>query len=228
MYVRDSLLYSTRGLSRDSRSYRTAQIVARRLQALSSAFENLNMDFRDREVPGPCPIPPVRTPLEIEASLLDSDVQGLLGTEELADDETTSGPQLQWAAHSEFPSVVRLFELKCCTIPRTAAGSAGFFACSTCKSVVGLHLETQGGEVVVHLADGPSGVAHPQDSCAVVFIETRGPAGYNLRSSRGVYPTGFHIHRRWSELLLGTRDTADSMKAVCCVHQAPPKKSTQV
>ena len=84
-------------------------------------------------------VPPVRTPLEIEASLLDSDVQGLLGTEELAGDETTSGPQLQWATNTEFPSVVRLFELNCCAIPLTAAGREG--------------------EVVVPLANGPSGFA---------------------------------------------------------------------
>ena len=41
------------------------------------------MELRGREVPGPWPVPPVRTPLEIEASF-DSDVQGPLGTEELA------------------------------------------------------------------------------------------------------------------------------------------------
>ena len=80
------------------------------------------MELRGREVLGPWPIPPVRTPLEIEASLLDSDVQGLLGTEELAGDETTSGPQLQWATHTDFPSVVMLF-FNCCAIQLTPAGS---------------------------------------------------------------------------------------------------------
>ena len=46
------------------------------------------MELRDRVVP-PWPIPPARIPLEIEASLLDSDVQGLLSTEgqDLAGDE---------------------------------------------------------------------------------------------------------------------------------------------
>ena len=41
VYVRDSVLYSTRGLSRDSRSQRTAQIVPGRLQAHSSAFKQM-------------------------------------------------------------------------------------------------------------------------------------------------------------------------------------------
>ena len=69
------------------------------------------------------------------------------------------------ATHTEFPSVVRLFELNCCAIPLTAAGDGGIVA------VVRLDLGTQGGEVVVPLADGPSGVAHPPFSCEVVNIE---------------------------------------------------------
>ena len=48
------------------------------------------MELRGCVVPGPWPIPPVRIPLEIEASMLDSDVQEL-GTEELAGDEPTGG-----------------------------------------------------------------------------------------------------------------------------------------
>ena len=72
-----------------------------------------NMELRGREVPGPWPIPTVRTPLEIVASLLDSDLQGLLGTEQLAGDEMTRGLQIQWATPTEFPSVVTLFELYC-------------------------------------------------------------------------------------------------------------------
>ena len=38
VFVRDSLLYSTRGVSGDSRSYRIVEVVAGRLQAHSSAF----------------------------------------------------------------------------------------------------------------------------------------------------------------------------------------------
>ena len=102
--------------------------------------------------------------------MLDSDVQGLFGTEELAGDEPISSFQRQWAYHTEFPSVVKLFELNCCSIPVTAAGSGGNF-CSTCKSSCRLDFKTQRGEVVAPLADGPSGVAHPSDSCVVVFIE---------------------------------------------------------
>ena len=90
------------------------------------------MELRGRAVP-PWPIPPARTPLEIEASLLESDVQVLFGAEEFAGDEPVNGPQFQWATHTEFPSVVRLFELNCCSIPLTAAGRWRHF-CSACKS----------------------------------------------------------------------------------------------
>ena len=59
----------------------------------------------------------------------------------------------------------------------------------------------------------------------------RGPAGFCLRSSRGFYPMLTRqtaaTHRRWSELLHGTRDTAESTKAVCCMLPAP-RKNTQV
>ena len=57
--------------------------------AISTTFlwgSNLDMELRGRELPGPWPIPPVRTPLEIQASLLDSDVHWLCGTEELSGD----------------------------------------------------------------------------------------------------------------------------------------------
>ena len=62
------------------------------VQAHSSNFENLRMELRGRVIPEPWPIPPVRTPLEMEASLLDSDVQELLGTKELAGEGLTSNP----------------------------------------------------------------------------------------------------------------------------------------
>ena len=41
-------------------------------------------------IPEPWALPPIRAPLEMEASLFDSDVQGLLGTEELVGNELTS------------------------------------------------------------------------------------------------------------------------------------------
>ena len=65
LYVRDSLLYSSFNFSRDHRSCRAAQIVARRFQAHSSTVEKLTVELR--------------VPLELEAGLLDSGVQGLLG-----------------------------------------------------------------------------------------------------------------------------------------------------
>ena len=39
---------------------------------------------------------------------------------------------------------------------------------------------------------------------------------------------GYHVHSRWSELLHGTRDAAESTKAVYRPHLAPRKKNTQV
>ena len=77
---------------------------------------------------------------------------------------------LSWLTHPAFPSVVRLFELNCCAIHLTAAGGGGIFAVLA-KAVADLDLETLGGGVVIPLTDGPSGAAHPSDSCAVVFIE---------------------------------------------------------
>ena len=68
------------------------------------------MELRDGAV-SPWPIPPARTLLGIEASLLVSDVQELFDTMELAGHEAVSGPQLQWATHTEFPSVLKLLEL---------------------------------------------------------------------------------------------------------------------
>ena len=90
----------------------------------------------------------------------------------MAGDELTSGLQLQWATQTEFPSVVRLFEFNCCAIPLTAAerGSGGIFAVLA-GAVAGPDLVTQGSDVDVPLTDGPSGVAHPSDPCAMVFIE---------------------------------------------------------
>ena len=101
-------------------------------QAPSSAFGNLQVELRGREVPGPRPMPPVRTPLEIEASLLDSDVQGLLGTDELDGEEPISGPQLQWGYSyriSECRDVVPAQLLR----DSTDSGWEWRLLCNTCK-----------------------------------------------------------------------------------------------
>ena len=88
--------------------------------------------------------------------------------QELAGDEPISVLQLRWATHTaECREVARAQLL------RDSPGICwrrGVFAVPV-RAVAGLDLETQGGEVVVPLADGPSGVAHPLDSCAVVFTE---------------------------------------------------------
>ena len=112
---------------------------------------------------------PARARLESEASLLDTDVQELLNTKELARDEPASGPQLQWATHTEFSDYREVARAQLlCDSPDGCWRRERF--CST-WAVVGLGLGMQGGVVVVPLADGPSGVAHPSDSYKVVFIE---------------------------------------------------------
>ena len=77
------------------------------------------MELRRRVIPEPWPLPPVRS--RDGGRLLDTDVQELLGVEELTGDELWSGLQLRWATQAEFPNVVKLFELSCCAIPVTAA-----------------------------------------------------------------------------------------------------------
>ena len=80
-------------------------------------------------MPEPWPIPPIRAPLEMEAGLLDSDVQEPLGTEELDGDEVTGNLQLQWGTQTEFPSAVRLFELTRHGIPLTVVAGGGILEC---------------------------------------------------------------------------------------------------
>ena len=92
-----------------------------------------------------------------------------------------SGPQLQWAIQTEFPNVVRLFELNCCAIPLTAAGRWRHF-CSTRRSGRWTGLGTQDSEVDMPLTGGASGAAHPSDSCTVVFIEIAADSEGQLES----------------------------------------------
>ena len=101
-----------------------------RFQAYSLTIESLSMELRGRVIPKPWPLPLVRTSLEMEAGLLDSDVQELLGAKELTGDELGSGLQLQWATQAEFPIVVKSLELNCCAIPLTEVEAF----CSACRS----------------------------------------------------------------------------------------------
>ena len=82
--MRDARLQSTWDFLGGHRSCRIAQIFAGRFQDHSSNFANLSMVLRGRTVPEPWPLPRVRTSLQLEASLLDSHVQELLGMEEQA------------------------------------------------------------------------------------------------------------------------------------------------
>ena len=214
--VRDSLLHSTRGL-----------VATEQLRSLPEGFRLMRQPLRTWR--WSCVIAQCHHGrYQIEASLLDSNLQGLLGTEELVGDESVVGPELQWAIHTQFPTIVRLLELNCCAIPLTAAG--GVFAVPA-KAVAGLSWESQGGEVVVALADGPSGIAHFSDSCPVVFLEgqrdsiSEVPEG--LSDSHQADNCHTHTHRRWCDLLHGTRDTVVSTKALYCPLPDPRKKNTR-
>ena len=191
------------------------------------------MELRGR-AETPWPIPPARTPLAIEARLLDSDVHSLLRTEELAGNEPVSGPQLQRATHAEFPSNVRVLELNCCAILLTAAGSGGIFAILA-NAVAGLDLGTQGRReakpsfpsqkdrqelhILPTLARWCSSRMLPTSRASWILSPKfqRGPSDSRQTD-------GNHIQRRWSDLLHGTRDAAESIEAVCCLLPAPRKK----
>ena len=90
--------------------------------------------------------------------------------------------------------------------------------CSACTSGCWARFGDAGSDVDVHLIGGPSGTAHPSDSCVVVFTEIdadlESQAGNCLRSSRRIHQvlvrrTATHIFRLWSALLRGTRDAAE-------------------
>ena len=118
---------------RDSRIVAAEQILS------LPEGQSMRMGSRSRAPPEPWPLPPVRTGLETEARLLNSEVQDIFGAEEVMGDELASGLQLQWAAQAEFPNVVRLFELYYCAIPLTSAGDGGMLAV---LAVAGLHSGT--------------------------------------------------------------------------------------
>ena len=141
-------------------------------------------------------------------------MQGLLGSEELAGDETTSGPQLQWATHAEFPSVARLFEHSgevwrpCKSSRRSGFRDAGRRSRCTPFGLL------RGG---IHRDCG-----RPQRR-----------AGYYLRTSRGVYPI---LTRRTAttDTVVGPnccmgRKIQRSRRRLRTVYTpAPRKKNTQV
>ena len=124
---------------------------------------------------------------------------GALRTEEVAGDEPVSGPQIQWATHAEFPTTVRLLEFNCCAIPLTAAGGGGVFA-APAKAVASLDFGRPSRRSPAD-GGGPS-ASHSTEGC--------------------------HVHRRWSDLPHGTRDTAESTNAVYCRLPGPRKKNARV
>ena len=169
-------------LSRDSRNCRIAQIVVGRLQTHSSAFENMNTELQGREVSGPWPIPIVRSPLESETSLVNPEMQGLLGTAELAGDEMTSGPQV-----SECREGVRALLLR----DSTDSGWELRHFCSTCWSGfrdVGRRIRRF---LRVRTVRSCTSFGLLRGGIHRDYCRLRGTAGYYLRSSRGVCPTLF-------------------------------------
>ena len=118
------------------------QVVARRFQAHPSITENLRMELRGRVTPEPWPRPPVRTPLEMAAGLLDSEAPRSRGSD--------------WG---------RAGERFAASLGHSSGRRRHF--CRTCKS--GRWTARMRGPVP--LQGGPSGAAGPSDSCAVVFID---------------------------------------------------------
>ena len=138
--------------------------------------------------------------------------RGLLGAEELAAEEPVSGPQLQWATHTEFPTIVRLLELNCCAVPLTAAGGGSVFA-APAKAVASLDV----GDAL----EARSSFSSQMDRQELHILRTlaRWYSSRLLPSSRASWilspkfqrglsdshqTDGCHIHRRWSDLLHGT------------------------
>ena len=228
VHVRDPMLYSTRSLSRDSRGYWAAEIIAWRFRSLSSTVEKLKwscviaryphaLNVRSRET---CSIQTCRT---------SSVWRDLVG------DEPAGGPQLQWATQTEFRPSMKPHEVNCCAIPLPAAGGGGVIAVLA-KAVAGLDLETQAGEVIVLFADGSSGFGHPSDSCPRQYLSRTFPTS---RTSWMVSPKFWRVYpvltrwtaahtTRWSDLRHGMTGTAESEEAVCCPIPDLWRKSTQV
>ena len=69
-------------------------------------FQSLTIGSRGRATPEPWPKPPGHAALELEASLLDSVVQDVVGVGDAAEDGLVIGLQLRWAVQAEFPKMV--------------------------------------------------------------------------------------------------------------------------
>ena len=133
VYVRDSLLYSSFNSSRDYCSCRAAQIVARRLQARSSAFEKLDMELPGHVIPAPT----ADTIHSCSARVGGRSAR--LGCAGAPSDRGTGWKRTGRAIRSFNDGVLRpnfqmfLFELSCCAIPITVIWS-GCNRSGTCKS----------------------------------------------------------------------------------------------
>ena len=177
----------------------------------------LECGIADREIPEPWLLPPACTALEMESGVLGSEVQEILGADEVIVDELASSLQLQWAAQAEFPNVARPFELHCCAIPLTAAGGGGICAVPA-GAVAGLDLGTQGGEVEVLLTGGPSEAAHHSDSCVAVLVSqleivSEVPAGATWFTPDGRLPhvPSSVLSAAWDERCGGVGETPGSV-----------------
>ena len=157
-------------------------------------FVRLSMDLRSRAIPEPWPLPPVHSSLELEASLLDLGVQELIEPEDVSTYGLTSDALLQWAALTEFPCVVGVFELNCWAVPLTAVGRGG----------------------------GPSGTAQTSDSHGVKFIKISADLESQLEivSEVPVEFTQFSPDERLLHTPLRTRSAA-STRAVSSMGGVP-------
>ena len=114
----------------------------------------------------------------MEAGWFNSDALGLLGTQELAANELTSNPQLQWRPQRLLDSSPSRWD-------------GGFFLQCLQERLQG----TEGGDVDLLLAGAPSGTTHPSDFCAEILTEIAAdlePTGHRLRRSRALQTDDHH------------------------------------
>ena len=121
----------------------------------------------------------------------------------------------------QFPSVVRLFELNCCAIPLTTVGSGGNFAAPARSG-----RWTRFGDAGRRRRRAPHrwtvrnctsfrffrGGFFSSRASRKLSADLREESSWKSRQS-----DGYHTLRRWSALLRGLKDSAESRKAVRCL-----------
>ena len=135
----------------------------------------------------------------------------LLGMEELAGDETTSGPQLQWATLAEFPNVREVIRAR---LSRNSAhgdwGRRHF--CSSCRSGRCGRFR--------HAGRRSGSTSHGGDHLELHIIHRDRSNWSHLVRARWMAP----LFLGWSGLLQGSKDVAESRKPLLNLLLVPRTK----